>query len=74
LDTLEALFGGFSNIGILRAELRRLFDWLKQRGVTTVITSEQGHGALTRHGLEEYVSDCVILLDHRVVNQLSARR
>lgn len=74
LDTLEALFGGFSNIGILRAELRRLFDWLKDRGVTTVITSEQGHGALTRHGLEEYVSDCVILLDHRVVNQLSARR
>ena len=74
LDTLEALFGGFANAGILRAELRRLFDWLKHRGVTAVITGERGDGALTRHGLEEYVSDCVILLDHRVVNQLSARR
>ncbi len=74
LDTLEALFGGFTNVGILRAELRRLFAWLKQRGVTAVITGERGDGALTRHGLEEYVSDCVILLDHRVVNQLSARR
>ena len=60
LDTLEALFGGFSNVGILRAELRRLFDWLKQRGVTAVITGERGDGTLTRHGLEEYVSDCVI--------------
>jgi circadian clock protein KaiC len=74
LDTLEALFGGFSNVAILRAELRRLFDWLKQRGVTAVVTGERGDGTLTRHGLEEYVSDCVILLDHRVVNQLSARR
>jgi circadian clock protein KaiC len=74
LDTLEALFGGFSNMGILRAELRRLFAWLKERGVTAVITGERGDGTLTRHGLEEYVSDCVILLDHRVVNQLSARR
>ncbi len=74
LDTLEALFGGFTNVGILRAELRRLFDWLKQRGLTAVITGERGDGTLTRHGLEEYVSDCVILLDHRVVNQLSARR
>lgn len=74
LDTLEALFGGFSNAGILRAEIRRLFEWLKGRGVTAVITGERGDGALTRHGLEEYVSDCVILLDHRVVNQLTARR
>jgi circadian clock protein KaiC len=74
LDTLDALFAGFSNIGILRAELRRLFEWLKQRGVTALITAERGEGALTRHGLEEYVSDCVILLDHRVVNQLSSRR
>jgi len=74
LDTLEALFGGFSNTAVLRAELRRLFDWLKQRGVTSVITGERGDGTLTRHGLEEYVSDCVILLDHRAVNQLSARR
>ena len=74
IDTLEALFGGFSNIGILRAELRRLFDWLKERGVTTILTGERGDGTLTRHGFEEYVSDCVILLDHRVVGQLTARR
>lgn len=74
LDTLEALFAGFSNTGILRAEIRRLFDWLSQKGVTAVITGERGEGALTRQGLEEYVSDCVILLDHRVVNQLTSRR
>ncbi|MGH8850437.1 MAG: circadian clock protein KaiC [Casimicrobiaceae bacterium] len=74
LDTPEALFGGFTNIAILRAELRRLFDWLKEKEVTAVITGERGDGTLTRHGLEEYVSDCVILLDHRVVNQLTARR
>ena len=74
LDTLDALFAGFSNIGILRAELRRLFDWLKRRGVTAAITAERGDSALTKHGLEEYVSDCVILLDHRVVNQLTSRR
>lgn len=74
LDTLEALFGGFSNQTLLRAELRRLFDWLKQKKVTAVITGERGDGALTRQGLEEYVSDCVILLDHRVANQLTIRR
>jgi len=74
LDTLEALFAGFSNMGILRAELRRLFRWLKDRGMTTVVTAERGEGALTRHGLEEYVSDCVILLDHRVIEQVSTRR
>src|SRR5215213_4829795 len=74
LDTLEALFSGFSNHGILRAELRRLFLWLKERGVTAVITAERGDGQLTRQGLEEYVSDCVILLDHRVHDQLSTRR
>jgi circadian clock protein KaiC len=74
LDTLEALFGGFSNTAILRAELRRLFDWLKQKKVTAVITGERGEGTLTRQGLEEYVSDCVILLDHRVVNQQTIRR
>ena len=62
------------NQGILRAELRRLFRWLKDRGVTAVITAERGEGALTRHGLEEYVSDCVILLDHRVTDQVSTRR
>ena len=74
IDTVETLFGGLSNASILRAELRRLFEWLKDRGVTAVITGERGDGQLTRHGLEEYVSDCVILLDHRVVDQLSTRR
>jgi circadian clock protein KaiC len=74
LDTLEALFSGFSNQGILRAELRRLFRWLRDRHMTTVITAERGDGALTRYGLEEYVSDCVIVLDHRVAGQLSTRR
>ncbi len=73
-DTLEALFSGFKNPGILRAEFRRLFRWLKDRGLTTVITAERGDGTLTRHGLEEYVSDCVILLDHRIKDQISARR
>jgi circadian clock protein KaiC len=74
LDTLESLFSGFSNAALLRAELRRLFRWLKDRGVTAVITGERGEGALTRQGLEEYVSDCVILLDHRVTEQVSTRR
>jgi circadian clock protein KaiC len=74
LDTLEALFGGFSNTTLLRAELRRLFDWLKEKNVTAIITGERGEGQLTRQGLEEYVSDCVILLDHRVANQLTIRR
>lgn len=74
LDTIENLFAGLHNQGILRAELRRLFRWLKDRGVTAVITAERGDGVLTRHGLEEYVSDCVILLDHRVTEQVSTRR
>ena len=74
LDTIEALFAALPNEGVLRAELRRLFRWLKERGVTAVITAERGGGALTRHGLEEYVSDCVILLDHRVIEQVSTRR
>lgn len=74
LDTIEAIFSGFQNTNILRAELRRLFGWLKDKGVTAVITAEQGDGTLTRHGLEEYVSDCVILLDHRVRDQISTRR
>ncbi|MEY9281204.1 circadian clock protein KaiC [Bradyrhizobium yuanmingense] len=74
LDTIESLFSAFSNPAILRAEIRRLFDWLKQKGLTAVITGERGDGSLTRQGLEEYVSDCVILLDHRVDNQISTRR
>jgi len=74
LDTIENLFAGLTNQGILRAELRRLFLWLKDKGVTAIVTGEQGDGKLTRHGLEEYVSDCVILLDHRVINQISTRR
>ena len=74
LDTVEALFSGLPNPMILRAELRRLFRWLKDKGVTAVITGERGDGTLTRQGLEEYVSDCVILLDHRVHEQVSSRR
>jgi circadian clock protein KaiC len=74
LDTIESLFSGFSNQAILRSEIRRLFRWLKDKGVTTIITAERGEGQLTRQGLEEYVSDCVILLDNRVVNQITTRR
>ena len=74
LDTLEALFSALPNEAIIRAELRRLFRWLKEKGVTAVITCERGNGALTRYGLEEYVADCVILLDNRVQNQISTRR
>ena len=73
-DTLEALFTGFSNTNVLRAELRRLFQWLKERKLTAIVTAERGDGTLTREGLEEYVSDCVILLDHRIKDQISARR
>jgi circadian clock protein KaiC len=74
LDTIEALFSGFTNESILRAELRRLFRWLKERGVTAVITGEKGENLLTKHGLEEYVADCVIFLDHRVQGQVATRR
>ena len=74
LDTLETLFAGLSNHAILRAELRRLFRWLKEKGITAIVTAERGSGQLTRHGLEEYVSDCVILLDQRVDNQIATRR
>jgi circadian clock protein KaiC len=73
LDTLEALFAGLSDEATLRAELRRLFRWLKKKGVTAVITAERGKEELTRHGLEEYVSDCVILLDHRIEGQIATR-
>ncbi|HTY23557.1 MAG TPA: circadian clock protein KaiC [Desulfomonilaceae bacterium] len=74
LDTIESLFSSFSNEGILRAELRRLFRWLKDKGLTAIITAERGKETFTRHGLEEYVADCVIVLDHRVEKQLSTRR
>src|SRR5215216_4217878 len=74
LDTLEALFSALPNEAIIRAELRRLFRWLKEKDVTAVITCERGDGTLTRYGLEEYVADCVILLDHRVQNYISTRR
>ncbi len=74
LDTLEALFSGLDNQAILRAELRRLFHWLKLKGVTAIITGEQGEASLTRQGLEEYVSDCVIFLDHRTIQQVATRR
>src|SRR5436189_4097628 len=74
LDTLEALFAGLPNHAILRAELRRLFRWLKDHGMTAIITGERGEQTLTRYGLEEYVADCVILLDNRVNEQISTRR
>jgi circadian clock protein KaiC len=74
LDTIEALFAGLDNAAILRSEIRRLFQWLKVKGVTAIITGERGEKAFTRHGLEEYVSDCVILLDFRVIDQIATRR
>ncbi|HQM20231.1 MAG TPA: circadian clock protein KaiC [Deltaproteobacteria bacterium] len=74
LDTIETLFSGLSNVSILRAELRRLFRWLKDKNISTIVTGERGAESLTREGLEEYVSDCVILLDHRVTDQVSTRR
>ncbi len=74
LDTVEALFSGFPNQAVLRSEIRRLFRWLKDKGVTAVITAERGEGSLTRQGLEEYVSDCVILLDNRIQDQITTRR
>ncbi|MBI3803202.1 MAG: circadian clock protein KaiC [Nitrospirae bacterium] len=74
LDTIESLFSGLTNEAILRSEVRRLFQWLKDQGLTAVVTGEQGIGTLTRQGLEEYVSDCVIFLDHRVKDELSTRR
>lgn len=74
VDTIETLFGAFTDAAMLRSELHRLFMWLKARGVTAVITAERGDGALTRHGIEEYVSDCVIVLDHLVSEETSTRR
>src|ERR1700727_844725 len=74
LDTIELLFLGLNNEGIVHAELRRLFHWLKDAGVTAVVTAEMGTHSLTRYGLEEYVADCVIVLDHRVTEQVSTRR
>ena len=69
LDTIEAAFGIFSNEATLRTEIRRLFSWLDKRGITTIVTGERGAGTLTRHGIEEYASDCIILLDQRVERQ-----
>lgn len=74
LDTVEALFGGLEDSAILRSELRRLFAFLKSKGVTAIVTAERGEGQLTRYGIEEYVSDCVILLDNRVIDQVTTRR
>ena len=74
LDTIEVLFGALPNHTIVRAELQRLFRWLKNKGVTAIITAERGEGTLTRFGIEEYVADCVILLDHRIAEQVSTRR
>ena len=74
IDTLEVLFSALDDTATLRAELRRLFTWLNGKGVTSIVTAERGDGSITRHGLEEYVSDCVITLDHRVEDQLATRR
>src|ERR1700730_6888965 len=74
LDTIESLFSGFSNTALLRAEIRRLFQFLKSFRVTAIVTGERGENSLTRYGLEEYVADCVILLDHRVTDQITTRR
>lgn len=74
LDTIETLFVGLSNETIVRSELQRLFRWLKSKGVTAIITGEKGENTLTRHGLEEYVADCVIRLDQRIQNEISTRR
>ena len=74
LDTIETLFAGLSDTRVLRAELRRLFNWLRTKGVTAIVTGERGEGTMTRHGLEEYITDCVIMLDHRVVEQNATRR
>jgi circadian clock protein KaiC len=74
LDTLEVLFSGFQNEAIIRSELQRLFRWLKNKGVTAIVTGERGEHSLTRYGLEEYVADCVILLDNRMENQIATRR
>ncbi|MBL7406449.1 KaiC 1, partial [Escherichia coli] len=73
-DTIETLFASFTDPALLRAELRRLFGWIKDRGLTAIITGERGDGPLTRQGLEEYVSDCVVLLDNRVEDQVTTRR
>ena len=74
LDSVEALFAGLDNEGILRSELRRLFRWLKDRNLTAIVTGERGESTLSRHGLEEYISDCVILLDHQVTETVVTRR
>jgi len=74
LDSIETLFAGIPNPALVRAEIKRLFQWLKNKGMTTIITGEQGEKTFTRHGLEEYVSDCVIFLDHRISDQVSTRR
>jgi circadian clock protein KaiC len=74
LDTIETLFSSLSDTRLLRSELRRLFDWLRSKGVTAIVTGERGQGTMTRHGLEEYITDCVILLDHRVIDQNATRR
>jgi circadian clock protein KaiC len=74
LDTIESLFSGLNNTAILRSEIRRLFQWLREKGVTAIITGERGDSTLTRQGLEEYVSDCVIVLDFRVIEQIATRR
>ena len=74
MDSIESLFAGVTDAGILRLEIKRLFRWLKKKQVTAIITGEPGQGSFTRHGLEEYITDCIILLDSRVTEQISIRR
>ncbi len=74
LDSIESLFAGVTDAGILRLEIKRLFRWLKDKHVTAILTGELGQGSYTRHGLEEYISDCIIFLDNRVTEQISTRR
>ena len=74
IDNVEALFAAFTSPALIRSEFQRLLRWLKDQGLTTVITGERGEGTLTRHGIEEYLSDCVVLLDDRVAQDVATRR
>lgn len=74
LDSIESLFAGITDVGILRLEIKRLFRWLKNKQVSTIVTGEPGQAGYTRHGLEEYISDCIIFLDNRVKEEMSVRR
>ena len=74
LDSIESLFAGITDNGILRLEIKRLFGWLKEKQVTAIVTGEPGQDSYTHHGMEQYISDCIILLDNRVDEEVSVRR